>query len=285
GCDVVIRHEVVNQRVAPAPMETRAAAAVWGEDGRLTTWVPNQGAQGTKADLAKMLGVDPALVRVITPDVGGAFGAKFGADVEHALIAWLARHLGRPVRWTEYRYDNLLAMTHGRAQVQTLRLGGTRDGRLLAYHLDIVQDSGAYPAFGAVLPFLTRMMAPGTYAIERVESAARSVVTTTTPVGAYRGAGRPEAAAAIERAVDIFAAGIGMDPAEVRRRTLLPPFTEPHANGHGAVYDSGDFPAALELVLEASGYADLRAEQARRRAQGDIRALGVGVACYVEITG
>jgi len=176
-------------------------------------------------------------------------------------------------------------MTHGRAQIQTLSVGGTRDGKLLAYRLDILQDSGAYPAIGAILPFLTRMMAPGTYAIERIESSARSVVTNTTPVGAYRGAGRPEAAAAIERAIDLFAAEIGMDPAEVRRRNLLPIFTEPHDNGQGATYDSGDYLAALELALKTCGYDELRAEQARRRASGDVRALGIGIACYVEITG
>ena len=285
GCDVVVRQEVLNQRVAPAPMETRAAAAVWGEDGRLTAWLPNQGAQGSKRAYAAALGIEPELVRVITPDVGGAFGAKFGADPEQVVVAWAARMLGRPVRWTEYRYDNLLAMTHGRAQIQTVSVGGTRDGRLIAYRLDIVQDCGAYPAIGAVLPFLTKMMAPGTYAIERVESSARSVVTNTTPVGAYRGAGRPEAAAAIERAIDLFAAEIGMDPAEVRRRNLLPAFTEPKENGQGALYDSGDYLAALELVLKTCGYADLRAEQSRRRAVSDVRALGIGMACYVEVTG
>ena len=285
GCDAVVHCEVVNQRLAPAPMETRSCAAVWGDDGRLTAWLPNQGAQGSKNAYVSALGVDPALVRVITPDVGGAFGAKFGADPEQVVVAWAARELRRPVRWTEYRYDNLLAMTHGRAQLQTLSVGGTRDGRLLAYRLDIVQDCGAYPAIGAVLPFLTKMMAPGTYAIERIESSARSVVTNTTPVGAYRGAGRPEAAAAIERAIDLFAAEIGMDPAEVRRRNLLPTFTEPHDNGQGAIYDSGDYLAALELALKTCGYDDLRAEQARRRADGDVRVLGIGIACYVEITG
>jgi carbon-monoxide dehydrogenase large subunit len=285
GCDVVVRQEVVNQRVAPAPMETRAAAAVWGDDGRLTAWIPNQGAQGSKGAFASALDIAPDLVRVITPDVGGAFGAKFGADPEQVVVAWAARELGRPVRWTEYRYDNLLAMTHGRGQVQTLSLGGTRDGRLIAYRLEILQDSGAYPAIGAVLPFLTRMMAPGTYLIERVESSARSVVTTTTPIGAYRGAGRPEAAAAIERAIDLFAAEIGIDPADVRRRNLLPSFTEPLDNGQGATYDSGEYLAALELVLETCGYDDLRAEQARRRADGEVRALGIGIACYVEVTG
>jgi carbon-monoxide dehydrogenase large subunit len=285
GCEVVVSRTIVNQRVAPAPMETRAAAAVWGEDGRLTAWIPNQGAQGTRAALATMLGIDPADVRVITPDVGGAFGAKFGADPEHAVVCWVARRLGRPARWAETRTENLVGMTHGRAQRQTVTIGGSRDGMVAAYRLEILQDSGAYPRFGAFLPMLTILMTPGPYAIERAESVARSVVTNTTPVGAYRGAGRPEATAALERALDLFAAEIGMDPAEVRRKNLLPAFSEPHQTAFGAVYDSGDYPAALDKALETARYQDLRKEQASRRQSGDPVQLGIGLSCYVEITG
>ena len=285
GCEVVVSREILNQRVAPAPMETRAAAAVWGPDGRLTEWLPNQGAQGTQRLIAAALGVDTARVRIVTPDVGGAFGAKYGADPEHVLVAWAARQTGRAARWSESRYENLLAMTHGRAQVQTVTIGGRRDGTIEAYRLDVLQDCGAYPMIGALLPSLTVLMAPGTYAIGRVEALARAVVTTTTPVGAYRGAGRPEATAAIERAVDLFAAEIGMDPAEVRRRNLLPAFTEPHDNGFGARYDSGDYTAALDTVLAAAGYVELRAEQQRRREAGEVHQLGIGLSCYVEITG
>jgi aerobic carbon-monoxide dehydrogenase large subunit len=285
GCEVVVSRTIVNQRVAPAPMEVRAAAAVWGEDGRLTAWIPNQGAQGTREALAGMLGIDQAAVRIITPDVGGAFGAKFGADPEHAVVCWVARRLGRPARWAETRNENLTGMTHGRAQRQTVTIGGSRDGTVTAYRLEILQDSGAYPRFGAFLPFLTIMMAPGPYAIPRAEAAATSVVTNTTPVGAYRGAGRPEATAAVERAMDLFAAEIGMDPADVRRRNLLPKFTEPHTTAFGAEYDSGDYAAALEVALTAAGYQDLRDEQAKRRASGDVVQLGIGLSCYVEITG
>ncbi|MCW2522481.1 MAG: coxL [Frankiales bacterium] len=284
-CEVVVSREIVNQRVAPAPMESRSAAAVWGEDGRLVAWIPNQGAQGTRAALAAMLKVSPDKVRIITPDVGGAFGAKFGADPEHALVAWTARRLGRPVRWSETRYENLMGMTHGRGQLQTVTIGGRRDGTVLAYRLEVLQDCGGYPRIGTLLPSLTLLMTPGTYAFAKVESAARSVVTTTTPMGAYRGAGRPEATAAVERAMDLFAAEIGMDPAEVRRRNLLPAFTEPRNNGFGALYDSGDYATALDRALEAAGYGRLRAEQVERRARGDVKALGIGIACYVEITG
>ncbi|HTT50865.1 MAG TPA: xanthine dehydrogenase family protein molybdopterin-binding subunit [Streptosporangiaceae bacterium] len=285
GCDVVVSASIVNQRIAPAPMETRAAAAAWGPDGRLTAWVPNQGAQGTRSALAALLGLDPARLRIITPDVGGAFGAKFGADPEHAVVCWVARELGRPARWAETRSENLVAMTHGRAQQQTVTIGGRRDGTVTAYRLEILQDAGAYPRFGAFLPMMTRMMTPGPYAIGRAEAAATSVVTTTTPVGAYRGAGRPEATAAVERAMDLFAAEAGLDPADVRRANLLPKFTEPHQTAFGAVYDSGDYAAALDRALAVAGYAQLRAEQARRREAGGVTQLGIGLSCYVEITG
>jgi carbon-monoxide dehydrogenase large subunit len=285
GCEVVVSRTIANQRVAPAPMETRAGAAVWGPDGKLTAWIPNQGAQGTRAALAAMLGIDQADLRVITPDVGGAFGAKFGADPEHAVICWVARQLRRPARWAETRNENLVGMTHGRAQIQNITIGGSRDGTVSAYRIEIVQDCGAYPRIGAFLPALTILMAPGPYAIERAEAVARTVVTNTTPVGAYRGAGRPEATAAIERAMDLFAAEAGLDPAEVRRKNLLPPFTEPHTTAFGAVYDSGDYATALDKALAAAGYEDLRAEQAKRRADGDVVQLGIGLSCYVEITG
>jgi aerobic carbon-monoxide dehydrogenase large subunit len=284
-CEVVTTRTILNQRVAPAPMEPRAGAAAWGEDGRVTAWIPNQGAQGTQGGLARLLGLKPEQVHIITPDVGGAFGAKFGADPEHAVVAWVARRLGRPARWTETRYENLVAMTHGRAQRQTVTIGGKRDGTVLAYRLEIIQDSGAHVRLGAMLPFLTILMTPGPYEIPRAEAVARSVVTNTTPVGAYRGAGRPEASAALERAMDLFAAEIGADPAEVRRRNLLPPFTEPHRTKFGALYDTGDYAAALDKVLAAAGYDELRKEQAERRARGDTVAMGIGLASYVEITG
>ena len=285
GCEVVVSQTIVNQRVAPAPMEPRGAAAVYGADGRLTAWIPNQGAQGTKASLARRLKLEPGQVRGITPDVGGAFGAKFGADPEHVVVAWVARELGRPARWTETRYENLIGMTHGRAQQHTVTIGGSRDGDVQAYRLEIVQDAGAYIRAGGFLPMLTRLMTTGPYDIPRAESVAKIVVTNTTPIGAYRGAGRPEASAALDRAIDLFAAEIGADPADVRRRNLLPAFTEPHRTAFGALYDTGDYVTALEKALDAAGYTGLRAEQTARRATGDVRQLGIGLSSYVEITG
>ncbi|MGY1605222.1 xanthine dehydrogenase family protein molybdopterin-binding subunit [Geodermatophilus sp. SYSU D00815] len=285
GCDVVVRQPMVNQRVAPAPLETRAAAAAWGDDGRVTIFCSNQSAQQAKGQIAGWLGLDPALVHLVTPDVGGGFGAKIGADPEFALVAWLARHVGRPVRWAESRSENMVGMVHGRGQDQVVTIGGRRDGTIEAYALEVLQDAGAYPRLGVVLPRFTRLMAAATYAFPKVHAHARSVATTTTPTGAYRGAGRPEATAAVERAIDVFAAEIGMDPAEVRRKNLVPPFDEPWTTASGATYDTGDYAAALDRVLEAAGYPRLRAEQARRRERGDVRQLGIGLSTYVEVTG
>jgi carbon-monoxide dehydrogenase large subunit len=284
GCEVVVTREIVNQRVAAAPLETRGAAAVWGEDGRCTLWASTQNAQQTKAEVAGWLGIDAALLHVITPDVGGGFGAKIGADPEFALVAWLARRAGRPVRWNESRSENMTGMVQGRAQLQTITIGGNRDGKVLAYRLDVLADAGAYPRIGTALPTFTRMMASGTYDIPKVESRARVLVTNGTSTGAYRGAGRPEATAAIERAMDLFAAEIGMDVADVRKLNVVAPDKFPYTNPGGAPYDSGEYAKAIDTVLEAADYAGLRAEQEARRERGDVMQLGLGLSCFVEIT-
>jgi carbon-monoxide dehydrogenase large subunit len=282
-CEVVVQHTISNQRLAPVPMEGRATAARWA-DGKLTVWASTQNAQISRFILSGVLGLPPENIRVVAPDVGGGFGAKIGVDRDALLVAWAARHTGTPLRWAETRSENLLAMTHGRAQQQVVKIGGTRDGRILAYRLEIIQDTGAYPRMGGFLPFLTSLMAVGPYDIPRVETAYRVIVTNTAPISAYRGAGRPEATAAVERAVDLFAAEIGMDPAEVRRINLIPADKFPFSSPCGAVYDTGAYVEALDKVLAGSGYAGLRAEQARRRQRGDVVQLGLGLASYVEIT-
>jgi len=278
-----VERTISNQRVAPVPMEGRATAALWA-DGKLTVWVSTQNAQISRFILAGALGLDPGSIRVVAPDVGGGFGAKIGLDRDAIMVAWAAKHIGRPLRWAETRSENLLAMTHGRAQRQTIKVGGTRDGRILAYRNEIVQDSGAYARMGGFLPFLTSLMAVGPYAIPRVEAARRTVVTNTAPISAYRGAGRPEATAAVERAVDLFAAEIGMDPGDVRRINLVPADQFPYSSPCGAVYDTGAYVEALDNVLEGAGYRELRADQARRRESNDVLQLGLGLASYVEIT-
>src|SRR3954451_4529392 len=285
GCEVVVRQALVNQRVAPVPLESRAAAAAWGPDGRVTVWCTNQGAQQARGQLGDWLKMDPDLIHLVTPDVGGGFGAKIGADPEYAFVAWLAKQVGRPVRWAESRSENLVGMLQGRAQDQVVTIGGRRDGTVEAYSLVIDQDAGAYPRVGIILPTLTMLMTSAVYAFPKVHSQARALATNTTSIGAYRGAGRPEATAAVERALDVFAAEIGMDPAEVRRKNLIPKFDQPYTTASGATYDTGDYTAALDRVLEAAGYTELRAEQARRRERGDVRQLGLGMSVYVEITG
>jgi carbon-monoxide dehydrogenase large subunit len=283
GCDVVVDGSVLSQRMAPCPLEPRSAAAEVGDDERLTTWLCTQTPHQDRTALAGVLGLDPSQVRVIAPDVGGGFGAKMLA-VEDILVAWLARRLGRRIRWTESRSESMVALGHGRAQRLDFRLGGSRDGKVLAYRLDVLQDAGAYPGIGAFLPHLTHLMASGVYAVPRIEFSGTSVVTNTTPTMPFRGAGRPEATQAIERAMDAYAAELGIDPAEVRRRNLIARDAFPHQTASGANYDSGDYEGALDLALRAVGYEELRAEQRRRREQGGPTQLGIGISAYVEIT-
>jgi carbon-monoxide dehydrogenase large subunit len=285
GCDVVVTEKLLNQRVAAAPLEVRSAAAVWGADGRLTIWASTQAPQDARDQVAKAAGVEATDVHLIAPDVGGGFGPKIGIHPEESIVAVLARRVGRALRWVETRTENMVAMGHGRGQIQTIRVGGSRDGKVAAFKLDILQDTGAYPAIGGVLPYLTRTMAAGVYAIPKIECNTNSVVTNTMSTAAYRGAGRPEATAALERAMDLFAAEIGMDPAEVRRRNLIPADAFPHTTPTGATYDVGEYEKALDLALESAGYDALRKEQAQRREAGDPIALGIGVSVYVEVTG
>ncbi len=282
-CEVVVDLVIENQRVAPAPMEVRSCVSTW--DGtRLTQWACSQGAHGARDGLAEVFGLENSQVRVITPDVGGGFGAKSGVYPEEILVGWATRKLGVPVRWTESRTENMLAIGHGRAQRQRTRMGGTRDGRITAYRLDLLQDAGAYARAGAVLPYMTRMMAGGVYDIANVQFESNSVVTNTTPTVAYRGAGRPEATAAIERTLDEFARVCGIDPAEVRRRNYIAPSDFPLTTSMGAKYDSGEYAAALELALNAAGYDQLLVEQKKRRDSNDPVQIGIGIASYVETT-
>ena len=283
ACEVVVEQDIVNQRLACLPMEGRATAATF-EGGKLTVWHSSQNAQVCRLILSGVLGMTPDQIRVVVPDVGGGFGAKIGIDREALIVVWAARKIGRALRWTETRSENLVGMTQGRAQLQHVKIGGTRDGQILAYRIDIIQDAGAYGRTSGLMPGFTCLMAQGVYDIPQVQAGFRVVVTNATPTHAYRGAGRPEAAAAIERAVDLFAAEIGMDPAEVRRRNFIAPDRFPFQTKTGALYDTGRYAEALDKVLAAAGYGELRREQARRRADSNVRQLGIGVSTYVEIT-
>jgi len=285
GVDVVVKGRFINQRVAPCPLEVRGSSVAWS-NGRLHQWLSTQAAQGAKATIAKANGVEPDGVLVITPDVGGGFGAKITCDPEEALLGVIAKQVGKPLRWRETRSESMMSLGHGRAQVQYVTIGGTRDGKVTHYQLHAIQDAGYFAEMGTILaPFMTRPMSSAVYAIPNIECRTTSVVTNTAVTTAYRGAGRPEATAAAERAMDLFAHEIGMDPAEVRRKNLVPKFLEPHTTAVGQTYDVGDYEEALNRALEAAGYAQLRAEQAERRASGAAKQLGIGVSTYVEITG
>jgi carbon-monoxide dehydrogenase large subunit len=284
-CEVVVEGRFVNQRVAPCPLEVRAAAAAWDGE-RLVQWLSTQHAQGALDGLKAANGLGDGQVRVVTPDVGGGFGAKIGTYPEEVLLGRLAKEVGRPVRFRETRSESMMALGHGRAQIQYVTIGGRRDGTVTHYRMHVLQDAGGFVDMGAILaPFMTRPMSSAVYAIPNIEVRTTSVVTNTTPIVAYRGAGRPEATAAAERAMDMFAVEIGMDPAELRRTNLIPAFSEPHTTAIGQTYDVGDYEQSLDTALEAAGYTELRAEQARRREAGGAKQLGIGVSVYVEITG
>jgi len=283
GCEVVARGRVVSQRMAPAPMEPRSSAAVQGDDGRLHVWLATQTPHQDRDGLAGALGLDASEVRVVAQDVGGGFGAKT-LSTEDLLIGWLARHTGQPVRWTESRSEHMLAIGHARAQIMDFTIGGSRDGKIEAYKLEVLHEAGAYPSVGAFLPALTQWMQSGVYAIPQLAYVSNSVVTNTSFTTAFRGAGRPEAAQAIERAVDVFAAEAGLDPADVRRRNFIDADAFPFTTQSGITYDSGDYAPALERALEAVGYGELRTEQKRRRESGGAKQLGIGLSVYVEVT-
>ena len=284
GAEVVVRARFVNQRLAAVPIEADAVLAEPDGAGGLRMWVSTQVPFRVRDEVAEALGLAESKVRVITGDVGGGFGAKLAAGVEQSVVAAVAHKLNRTVRWFEYRTENMVAMTHGRAQVQNVALGATRDGRLVGLEAEVIADAGAYPGLGALLPLYTGQMASGVYEIPKVHFRASAVATNTTVVAAYRGAGRPEAAAMVERVMDMLAAELGIDPAELRRRNLIRG-EFPHETATGVTYDSGDYRHALDLALQASGYEDLRREQKARRERGDRLQLGIGISSYVEITG
>ncbi len=287
GATTVVRAKLENQRVAVVPMEGDAVLAVPGDDRYdLTVYVSTQMPHGVARTVADTLGLDVGRLRVVAPDVGGGFGAKAGVGAEHLAVIAAARRLGRPVRWVQTRSENMVGMPHGRGQVQWVEMGFDADGRITGMHCRVLADAGAYAGFGGILAVgPTRMMAQGVYAIPAIRYDVAVAVTNTTPMGAFRGAGRPEAAEMLERMMDIAADEMGTDPVELRRRNLLPAFTEPYTTVMGTTYDTGDYARPLDEAIRLAGIEELRAEQASRRTRGDRWQLGIGVSVYVEITG
>jgi aerobic carbon-monoxide dehydrogenase large subunit len=288
ACDVVLDFALRHPRLSASPIEPRAGASIWSSaEQALTAYVCSQRPAGAKYVMECSLGLGPGKVRAIAPDVGGGFGAKggYGCYPEDVVVAWVARHLDHPTRWCETRTEAMLAMGHGRASTHTVKIGATRDGVVQAYSVKALQDSGAYPAMGTFITSNLKNSGTGTYDIARAYVSGTSVVTNSNSTNAFRGAGRPEAACSIERAMDNLALTIGVSPVEIRRRNFVPPTAFPYKTAVGSVYDSGDYRVAFDLCLEAAGYDALLAEQAARRAAGNPVELGIGVSCTVESTG
>jgi carbon-monoxide dehydrogenase large subunit len=283
GADVVVEQRILSQRLAGVPMEPNGCIAEF--DGtKLTLTCSHQAPHAVQGDLAAATGLDAGNIRVKTPWVGGGFGPKAAYYVEYGIAAAAAKTLGRAVKWTETRSENLLSMVHGRSFIMDAKLGLTNDGKIVGLECSVLADGGAYPVVGVVLPMLTQLMSEAVYVVPKLKFEGKTVLTNTTSIGAYRGAGRPEATQYVERILDIAADRIGMDPAEIRRVNFIQPDQFPYTTGTGANYDSGDYEKALDKALEVAGYGELRAEQARRRAAGDGKLLGIGVSAYVEIT-
>jgi carbon-monoxide dehydrogenase large subunit len=283
--DVIVRGRYVNQRVAVAPMEPHGVAAAPGDDGRITVWTANQFPHYVHAAIAGATGIDRSELHLITPRVGGGFGGKAGMQHEYTTVVVAAKRLGRPVRWIPTRTEDLQAKDHSRAQVQYVELGCKYDGTFTGLRARLVGNGGAYPGIGAALPAGTRRMSHGTYDFPQIDFDVAVAVTNTPPTGAYRGAGRPEATALLERLVDQAAHELGIDPIELREKNLLADDVFPFQTLTGPNYDSGAYRLPLHTAAELIGYDELRAEQARRRESGDPVQLGIGVATYVEITG
>ncbi len=284
GAGVVVRGRYVNQRLAAVPIEPNSAAAAVGEDGRVTVWAATQMPHLLQRQLIGATSLERGELRVIAPHVGGGFGAKAGLYSEFAVLVALTQKVGRPVTWTEGRSENMVALCHSRGQVQYVELGLSTDGVITGMRVRLVGDAGAYPNVGAMLPAGTKRMSNGTYNFPKIRFDVLVPVTNTTPMGAYRGAGRPEAAALLERAMDHAALELGIDPLDIRRRNFLRPDQFPFKTLTGLTYDSGDYVAALDKAADVAGYDALRAEQQERLDAGSRHLLGIGVASYVEVT-
>jgi aerobic carbon-monoxide dehydrogenase large subunit len=282
--DVVVRGRYVNQRIAVAPMEPDCCAAAPDVDGRIRVWPSTQMPHALHGQLAGALGWKKDQIHITTPQVGGGFGGKAGIHHEYTVVVKAAKVFNRPVVWFPTRSEDMRALPHSRAQVQYVELGCKQDGTFTGLRVHIVGDAGAYPTVGSFLPGGTRRMAPGNYAFPTLNVKVLVGLTNTTPTGAYRGAGRPEATALIERVIDQAAHELGIDPIELRLRNFLPNDSFPFTTLTGNVYDSGNYALPLRRAAELVDYAALREQQQARRANGSNRLLGIGVASYVEIT-
>ncbi|MHB9857274.1 xanthine dehydrogenase family protein molybdopterin-binding subunit [Streptomyces sp. YIM S03343] len=285
--DVVLKRRYLQQRLIPNAMEPRAVVATpLAASGEYTLWSATQIPHIARIMLALVTGIPEHKLRVIAPDVGGGFGSKLQVYGEEAIALAVARKTGRPVKWTESRTEGYLATHHGRGMIQDIELAADRDGKLLGIKVGLIADMGAYLMLVTPgIPILGAFMYPAIYKMDSYEFDCTGVFTTRTPTDAYRGAGRPEATYAIERAMDELAAELGLDPIEVRRRNWIRHEEFPYTSIAGLTYDSGNYEAATEKALALFDYDKLRAEQADRAARGDAVRLGIGVSTYTEMCG
>ena len=283
--EVVISQRMVNHRLVPNPIEARGVVAHFEPGkGTLTIWSSTQNPHILRSLVAAMTGLGQNQVRAIAPEVGGGFGSKINIYPEEYVAAVLSKHLELPVKWIEDRSEGFVATTHGRDIIAYVELAARRDGTVLGLKLRLIADIGAYNMLlTAAIPTLTMMMANASYDIPAIRTTLTEVFTNKVPTDAYRGAGRPEATYFVERAMDMLAHELQMDPAEVRRKNFIAPAKFPYATQMGAVYDSGDYEKALNRALEAADWNGLKAQRDAWRKDG--RLVGLGLSMYVEVCG
>jgi carbon-monoxide dehydrogenase large subunit len=283
--EIVISQRMVNQRLAPSAMEPRGVVAHYEPGkGTMTIWSSTQNPHILRTFIAALTGLGQDQVRAIAPEVGGGFGAKINIYGEEYVAAAISKRLGIAVKWVEDRSEAFVATTHGRDILGYVDLAAMRDGKVVGLKLRLIADIGAYNMLlTAAIPTLTMMMANATYDIPAIRTTLTEVFTNKTPTDAYRGAGRPEATYFVERAMDMLARELKIDPAELRRKNFIQPNQFPFATQMGATYDSGDYEKALNVALKTAGWDRLKAERDAARAQG--RLVGLGLAMYVEVCG
>src|SRR5882762_5596291 len=285
AADVVISQRMVNHRLVPNAIEPRGVVAHYEPGkGSMTIWSSTQNPHILRTSIAAANGLGQDQVRAIAPEVGGGFGAKINIYGEEYVTAAISKRLGIPVKWIEDRSEAFVATTHGRDLIGYVELAARRDGKVLGLRLRLIADVGAYNMmFTAGIPTLAALMANATYDIPAIRTRLTEVFTNKTPTDAYRGAGRPEASYFIERAMDMLARELKMDPAELRRKNFIAPTQFPYQTQMGAVYDSGDYEKALDAALDAADWKGLQAQRDAAKAEG--RLVGLGLAMYVEVCG
>ncbi len=285
--DVIVKRRFINQRLIPAFMEPRSVvAAPMGMSDEITVWSSTQIPHILRVLLALVTGVPENNLRIIAPDVGGGFGGKLQIYREEILVTQLARKLGKPVKWTETRSEDMVASHHGRDQIQDIEIAATKDGKMLGLKVTLLADMGAYlQVITPGIPLLGMFMYPGIYKMDAYDFTCTGVFTNKTPTDAYRGAGRPESTYAIERIVDELANELGMEPMELRRKNWIKHEEFPYTTVAGLTYDTGNYEAATAKALEMFDYDGLRAEQKQRRESGDPVQLGIGISTFTEMCG